>query len=402
MSDEPHVPAPPEPPDPQKDTSWIAPLVKAIMGSQPLPGSQQKLECPICGCDHQKFLGVGVFHPSEDGGKLTAMFPTTGVMAQIDMPEGIKLGSEIHYTRYTCLCHHHQWALATAWHEDHSYSWVIQLGDNGDEPMNTPNEAEPDETAGMLSQMAQAQPGPGPGSLMAPPPSQSPLMSLIQGLLNSPTLSSLAAGSLTPILILPQPVPVVVPIGQVPTHVPISHKPPPKIHPAHKAPPHPPKSNLPPPNLAPSTPPPAVPTTMKENAKGLQSAPDTAKFWWSSWTKTVTEEEATSAFPTFPTTKGPHFFAAYDDAETLNSRRSWLVEVYSDIAKEVRDLIWGFLLWHDRVCLVINAPTVGPDMKKRIFDALTESLLAHNVVRVQGMGLYKKADYLALTKKKKP
>lgn len=113
-----------------KGSMWLAPMIKGMIESPIVKGSEGPMTCPICSCSHQTFDGTGIFVPDSTGTKLVCAFPSTEMLAKIDMPPNLKVGGLTSYTRYTCGCHGHRWALFTAYLVDQTMVWCVDLAAN--------------------------------------------------------------------------------------------------------------------------------------------------------------------------------------------------------------------------------------------------------------------------------
>jgi len=281
---------------------WIAPLVRALMSRPPLEGTAGPLRCPVCECDHQQFKGIGIFHPTENGTKLVTIFPTASALATIDLPDDIKVGDTTLYTRYVCLCNGHHWAEIISWHNDHSHCWSIQVDDEGmptgapplppGSALQSPCEKKAQEDYEPLEETPPPPIKPLPKAPAPPSPlPSSPLLSIIANLIANPMLQSLTGGQLTPILVLPVPVPFILPPDFVPPQA---------SQPEAKA---------------------SVMPDSKSSAEAFRSAPAEAAVWWMSWTKKITAVKTETVFPPLPTTKGPHFYVANGNIKMVEQRR---------------------------------------------------------------------------------
>lgn len=341
------------------------------MSKSPIQETAGPLECPVCNCDHQQFKGVGIFHPTQDGTKLVTIFPTAGVLATIDLPQDIKVGSTTIYTRYACLCGQHNWAEVTAWHEDHSVTWCVQL----EQENLPPGSPLPPGSSPLACSGEQNTPEiPVQGLPQAQTPSLSnTLMSAIAGALGSPLLQMLGGGHLTPILIMPVPVPV------------------PGL-----------QSELPPPAS------PMLPTnkslflkpSKEAMMKVLEEAPRTAAVSWVSWRKKIIAGKTSTMFPVLPLSKGPHFYVAGTSTENVIAHREWLMNMVLDIPEDTGKVVHAFLLWHDYLFAVLNLNEIGPELQKRILGDITVALMKHDSVRVATVGLYRKKDYAKILRPK--
>jgi hypothetical protein len=70
---------------------------------------------------------MGTFGVSKDGTKLICCFPTSQVIAALDMADDIKVGGLTHYVRYSCKCGGHMWAYFEAYHDERTTFWCVDL-----------------------------------------------------------------------------------------------------------------------------------------------------------------------------------------------------------------------------------------------------------------------------------
>lgn len=110
----------------EQNQAWVTPLIKTLFSAKPL-GPIEPITCPVCDCEHQRFLGSGYLRPSQEGTKLTCCFPTADTMVQIDMPEQFEIGGTTLYVRYECLCNGHHWAVITAFQDERTLIWCITI-----------------------------------------------------------------------------------------------------------------------------------------------------------------------------------------------------------------------------------------------------------------------------------
>ena len=106
---------------------WVAPLVRTMLTTKAIDETVGPMTCPICDCDHQVFQGMGVFAPDKEGTHLICAFPSTETLVKIDLPADIKVGGLMSYTRYSCECNGHRWAMLTAFMTDHTVAYCIDL-----------------------------------------------------------------------------------------------------------------------------------------------------------------------------------------------------------------------------------------------------------------------------------
>jgi len=49
---------------------------------------------------------------------------------------------------------------------------------------------------------------------------------------------------------------------------------------------------------------------------------------------------------------------------------------------------------------VLHVSKITPQIQKSILDGITKALVAHDSIRIHGVGMYKKADYIKIAKNK--
>ena len=134
--------------------------------------------------------------------------------------------------------------------------------------------------------------------------------------------------------------------------------------------------------------------------KSFETAPNEANVYWTSWNKKVVSIKTEIMFPVMPDTKGPHFYVANGDVKSVESRRIWVMRMALDVPEETASHVYAYILWHDRLVLVLDVPKVSMQIKTEVMAHITQALTNHDDIRVQGVGMYRKADYTKFSNQK--
>lgn len=355
----------------EKEKSWIAPLVRALLQAPPLEDSAGPMTCPVCECDHQVFEGMGCFAPTQNGTTLTCCFPSTRTMAEIELPKDIQVGGLVTYVRYSCGCGNHAWALLSAYHKDHTIAWCVDL---------TPGKKH---KCGKKSKPQE--------------PFNSPVFSSIQQLINGMT-----AGGGKPILMLgpgitagmspealaalqAQGAQLLQPGLQVPG-----------------LPPQPPQK-LPPPQLGP------------DHEDPLVRLPATVRYAWQNWPeKNPLQEDEILNFqlPKLPIThaaknKPPHLAVGTNGTSAeFTSMQEWMFAVAVDVKPESKLAIHAMVYW-DKLLIVVSSAV--KESRHALTKDLADTIIGMNKLKPD-IYMMTRRDYSVLVsnkaeelaKKKKP
>lgn len=352
------------------ETSWVAPLARTLLGSKPLEDTHGPMTCPICDCDHQVFQGMGVFSPDKEGTHLICAFPSTETLVKIDLPQDIKVGGLVSYTRYACTCNGHRWAILTAYLQDSSQAWCVDLTPPPPKKASCKKAKGKPEAPTMLQSIQQLVQGMAAGG-------GKPILMIGPGIANNippealEALKAQGAQILQPGMVVPG------------------------------LPPQPPMK-LPPPQLGP------------DHEDPLARLPATVRYAWQNWAekKPLPEEEILNfQLPKLPAAhaaknKPPHLAVGTNDSKMFNGMQEWLFALAVDVKPESKLAIHAMVFW-DNLLIVVSSAA------KEARHALTKDI-AEAVIGMKRLKpdiyMMTRRDYLVLVsnkaeesaKKKKP
>ncbi|MGV0949294.1 MAG: hypothetical protein ACOYB3_01385 [Azonexus sp.] len=338
---------------------WVAPLVRTMLTTKPIDETAGPMTCPICDCDHQVFQGMGVFAPDKEGTHLICAFPSTETLAKIDMPDDIKVGGLMSYTRYSCGCNGHRWALLTAFMKDRTTGYCIDL---------TPQPA-PKGKNGKKAKKTKANPG--PVSLF------DSLQTMLKGMVASGAKPVLMLGAGITQQLTPEQLQSLQAQGA-------------QIVQATSA--NPPQGAA------------EAPVAPDHEDPLADCLPATVRYAWMNWNeKTALPEEEILNFqlPKLPITfaaknKPPHLAVGTDNLKLFALKQEWVFALAVELKQETRLAIHSIVYWENLLIVVSNAAV---EARKSLAHDLANTIISMKKFK-PNLYMMTRKDYSVLVKHK--
>lgn len=354
----------------KNDTSWVAPLVGRLLEAPVVQETHGPMTCPICDCDHQVFQGTGVLGLDKEGKHLVCAFPSTETMVKIDLPQGMKIGGLMSYTRFVCGCNGHSWAFIQAFLKDSTMSWCCDL--------NPPAPAK--KMCGKKGKQVPAHQPEAPTLIQT-------LQNMIKGMLAAGHKPALMLGPGVLAQLSPEEISSLQAQGVVIN---------PQIQVPNKMPPMT-AAAFPKPNLKPGP-------IDDDHEHPLNRLPATVRYAWQNWKdeKPLPDDEIFNfSLPKVPVKSTdlsgpPHLAVGTTDAKLLNPLQEWVFALSVEIAADVRHTIHAFIYWENMLLVVTNAP---PAQRKGIAEGVANGVIGLKKFKPDLYMLTKK-DYSVLVRSK--